>query len=171
MHPAPGTRGILIGDRYRVPGTLRRTGLIDAIDVESDQGEAACRVVGVPGDAARIDQWEDAWLAAQGPARLPRLREIVRDDDGAHWAVLAPSVAVEAPLPPGAREAARELGAALAEAGLDVRDVAREMLAVDGNGALAIDGVVWLGGDLSPRAAGRALADLLPAGEPPESEG
>mgnify|MGYP003338706087 CR=1 FL=1 len=30
-------RGILIGDRYRVPGALRRTGLIEAVDVEADR--------------------------------------------------------------------------------------------------------------------------------------
>lgn len=162
METEPGARGIIIGDRYRVAGALRRTGLIDAVDLEADRGDAACRIVGVPGDAERVDAWEDAWRAAQGPARLPRLREVLVDDDGAHWAVLEPSRAVSLALPSGADTQARAIGAALAEAGLDVADVTRGMLAGDEEGRLIIDGTAWLGGALSPQQAGRALAALLP---------
>ncbi|MEI6689403.1 MAG: hypothetical protein WCN97_08615 [Thermoleophilia bacterium] len=162
MDTAPGTRGIVIGDRYRVAGSLRRTGLIDAVDLEADRTEAACRVVGVPGDAERVDAWEDAWRAAQDGARLPRLRELVTDDDDAHWAILGPSPAAGRSLPDDAQDQARAIGEALAEAGLDVDDVTRAMLVAADDGRLCLDGVVWLGGDHAPRAAGRALAGLLP---------
>ena len=162
MDTAPGARGIVIGDRYRVAGALRRTGLIDAVDLEADRTEAACRVVGVPGDAEGVDAWEDAWLAAQDAARLPRLREIVTDEDGAHWAILGPSQAADLPLPTDAPAQARVMGEALAGVGLDVNDVAPAMLVTAGDGRLHIDGVVWFGGDHTARAAGRALVDLLP---------
>ena len=161
MDTTAGTRGIVIGDRYRVAGALRRTGLIDAVDLEADRTEAACRIVGVPGDAERVDQWEDAWRAVHD-AGVPRLREIVADDDGAHWAVLAPSCATELPLPPDAAVQARAIGEALAAAGLDVGDIARGMLVTDATGCVRLDGVVWLGGDRSPRTAGRVVAELLP---------
>jgi hypothetical protein len=162
MDTAPGTRGIVIGDRYRVAGALRRTGLIDAVDLEADRSEAACRIVGVPGDAERVDAWEDAWRAAQGAACLPGLREIVADDDGAHWAVLDPAPSAVLPLPTDASAQARAIGEALAEAGLDVDDVTPAMLVTADDGSLCLDGVVWLGGERSARSAGRALADLLP---------
>ena len=162
MDTTPGTRGIVIGDRYRVAGTLRRTGLIDAVDLEADRSDAACRVVGVPGDAEGVDAWEDAWRAVQDAARLPRLREIVADDEGAQWAILAATPAARLPLPPDAHAQAREIGEALAEAGLDVGDVTRSMLIADEHGRLCVDSVVWLGGDWSPRAAGRVLAGLVP---------
>jgi hypothetical protein len=162
MDSEPGTRGIVLGDRYRVAGALRRTGLIDAVDLEADRAQAACRIVGVPGDAERVDAWEDAWRAAQDSARLPRLREVIIDADGAHWAVLEVSQATAAPLDGDLRGQALDLGEALARSGLDVTDVSRSRLAVDPAGALLIDGPVWLGGDVPPRAAGRRLADLLP---------
>ncbi|MGI9188438.1 MAG: hypothetical protein ACR2J9_13130 [Gaiellales bacterium] len=162
MDATPGARGVVIGDRYRVAGALRRTGLIDAIDLEADRTDAACRVVGVPGDAARVDAWEDAWRAAQDEARLPRLREVVLDEDGAHWAIVGPAPGYGAPLPVDAQVQARVIGEALAEAGLDVDDATRAMLVTAADGRLCLDGIVWLGGDRSPRAAGRALAGLLP---------
>lgn len=168
MDSAPGSRGTVIGDRYRVAGALRRTGLIDAIDLEADPPQAACRLVAVPGDDERVDAWEDAWRAAQQVARLPRLREIVPDDDGAHWAVLEPSQAVAGP-PTAAHATAAQIGAALAEAGLDADDVTASMLGADAAGALVVDGVVWLGGDRSPRAAGRRIADLLPPAMEPRA--
>ena len=168
MEQEHGSRGIIIGDRYRVAGALRRTGLIDAVDLEADRTQAACRVVGVPGDVERVEQWEDAWRAAQGSARLPRLREVVADEDGVHWAVLDASRAVERPLPEDARTQARELGEGLAEAGLDAGDVVRSMLGVDAAGLLLIDGPVWLGGGHAPRAAGALVARLLPEPSPTE---
>ena len=170
MDIAPGTRGIVIGDRYRVAGALRRTGLIDAVDLEADRRDAACRVVGVPGDAAGVDAWEDAWRAAQDAARLPRLREIVTDDEGAHWAILAAAPAARLPLPDDAHAQAREIGKALAEAGLDVGDVTRSMLVADDAGRLCVDSVIWLGGESSPRAAGRALAEFFPRSPDVEPE-
>lgn len=168
MDTAPGTRGIVIGDRYRVAGALRRTGLVDAVDLEADRADAACRVVGVPGDAERVDAWEDAWRAAQDGARLPRLREIVADEDGAHWAVLAPSRSAGLPLPGDAHMQARAIGEALAAAGLDASDVTCAMLVTAEDGRLCLDGAVWLGGGAAPHAAGRALAGLLPRA--PEGE-
>jgi hypothetical protein len=162
MDTAPGARGIVIGDRYRVAGALRRTGLIDAVDLEADRTDAACRVVGVPGDAEGVDAWEDAWLAAQDAARLPRLRELVTDEDGAHWAILGPSQAVDLPLPADAAAQARVMGEVLAGVGLDVDDVTPTMLVTASDGRLRLDGVVWLGGDHTARAAGRALVELLP---------
>ncbi len=162
MDTAPGARGIVIGDRYRVAGALRRTGLIDAVDLEADRSDAACRVVGVPGDAEGVDAWEDAWLAAQDAARLPRLRELVIDEDGAHWAILGPSQAVDLPLPADAAAQARVMGEALAGVGLDVGDVTQAMFVAADDGRLHLDGVVWLGGDRTARAAGRVLVDLLP---------
>jgi hypothetical protein len=76
--------------------------------------------------------------------------------------VLEVSQATAAPLDGDLRGQALDLGEALARSGLDVTDVSRSMLAVDPAGALLIDGPVWLGGDVPPRAAGRRLADLLP---------
>ena len=166
MDIEPGARGIVIGDRYRVAGALRRTGLIDAVDLEGERGAAACRVVAVPGDAERVDQWEDAWRAAQEAARLPRLREIVDDGEGGHWAVLDGSPATGLRLPPDARHQAALIGEALARTGLDVGDVTRGMLVARADDLLVLDGVVWLGGELSPRAAGSRVADLLPLPEP-----
>lgn len=166
MDIEPGARGIVIGDRYRVAGALRRTGLIDAVDLEGERGAAACRVVAVPGDAERVDQWEDAWRAAQEAARLPRLREIVDDGEGGHWAVLDGSPASGHRLPPDARHQAALIGEALARTGLDVGDVTRGMLVARADDLLVLDGVVWLGGELSPRAAGSRVADLLPLPEP-----
>ncbi len=163
MDTAPGTKGIIIGDRYRVAGVLRRGGLIDAVDLEADRNQAACRVVSVPGDAEHVDAWEDAWRAAQSEARLPRLREIVADDDGAHWAVLDASIAVSGRLPADAREQAHRMGMALVEAGLDADEVTPGMLACDADGQLVLDGSLRLGGSRSPSSAGRLLADLLPA--------
>jgi hypothetical protein len=166
MDIEPGARGIVIGDRYRVAGALRRTGLIDAVDLEGERGAAACRVVAVPGDAERVDQWEDAWRAAQEAARLPRLREIVDDGEGGHWAVLDGSPATGLRLPPDARHQAALIGEALARTGLDVGDVTRGMLVARADDLLVLDGGVWLGGELSPRAAGSRVADLLPLPEP-----
>jgi hypothetical protein len=166
MDIEPGARGIVIGDRYRVAGALRRTGLIDAVDLEGERGAAACRVVAVPGDAERVDQWEDAWRAAQEAARLPRLREIVDDGEGGHWAVLDGSPATGLRLPPDARHQAALIGEALARTGLDAGDVTRGMLVARADDLLVLDGVVWLGGELSPRAAGSRVADLLPLPEP-----
>ena len=157
MDIEPGARGIVIGDRYRVAGALRRTGLIDAVDLEGERRAAACRVVAVPGDAERVDQWEDAWRAAQEAARLPRLREIVDDGEGGHWAVLDGSPATGLRLPPDARHQAALIGEALARTGLDVGDVTRGMLVARADDLLVLDGVVWLGGELSPRAAAAAL--------------
>jgi hypothetical protein len=65
-------------------------------------------------------------------------------------------------LPDDAQDQARAIGEALAEAGLDADDVTRAMLVAADDGRLCLDGVVWLGGDHAPRAAGRALAGLLP---------
>ena len=166
MDIEPGARGIVIGDRYRIAGALRRTGLIDAVDLEGERGAAACRVVAVPGDAERVDQWEDAWRAAQEAARLPRLREIVDDGEGGHWAVLDGSPASGHRLPPDARHQAALIGEALARTGLDAGDVTRGMLVARADDLLVLDGVVWLGGELSPRAAGSQVADLLPLPEP-----
>ncbi len=70
MEWQPGARGIVIGERYRLAGALRRTGMIDAIDLDADPGDAACRVVSVPGDQAAVDAWEDAWRAAEQAAGL-----------------------------------------------------------------------------------------------------
>jgi hypothetical protein len=170
MDTAPGARGIVIGDRYRVAGALRRTGLIDAVDLEADRADAACRVVGVPGDAERVDAWEDAWLAAQDAARLPRLRELVTDDEGAHWAVLEPSPTAGHPLPADVAAQAQAIGEALAAAGLDVGDVTGGMLIATSDGTVRLDGVVWLGGDCSPRMGGRILADLVPRPSAPAPE-
>jgi hypothetical protein len=167
MEIAPGTRGIVIGDRYRVSGALRRTGMIDAVDLEADRAEAACRIVGVPGDAERVDAWEDAWRAAQEAARLPRLREIVLDDDGVYWAALDASRASGAALPDDARQQARAIGEALAAAGFDVGGITRGMLVADDGGVVCVDGAVWLGGDAVPRAAGRVVMGLLPQHQAP----
>jgi hypothetical protein len=166
MDIEPGARGIVIGDRYRIAGALRRTGLIDAVDLEGERGAAACRVVAVPGAAERVDQWEDAWRAAQEAARLPRLREIVADGEGGHWAVLDGSPASGLQLPHDARHQAALIGEALARTGLDAGDVVRGMLVGVAGDLLVLDGVVWLGGELSPRAAGIRVADLLPLPEP-----
>lgn len=167
MEIAPGARGIVIGDRYRVSGALRRTGMIDAVDLEADRAEAACRIVGVPGDAERVDAWEDAWRAAQEAARLPRLREIVLDDEGMYWAALDASRASGAALPDDARQQARAIGEAVAAAGFDVGGITRGMLVADGGGVVCVDGAVWLGGDVAPRTAGRVVMDLLPQRQHP----
>ncbi len=163
MEWQPGARGIVIGERYRVAGALRRTGMIDAIDLDADPGDAACRVVGVPGDLAAVDAWEDAWRAAEQVVGLPTLRELVVDEDGAAWAVIAaaPSGA-SGPLPEDARRQAVLIAAALREAGLDPNDVTPTMLVASTDGRLRIDGVVWLGSSASARAGTRHLLDLLP---------
>ncbi len=163
MEWQPGARGIVIGERYRLAGALRRTGMIDAIDLDADPGDAACRVVGVPGDLAAVDAWEDAWRAAEQVAGLPTLRELVVDEDGAAWAVIAaaPSGA-SGPLPEDGRRQAALIAAALAEAGLDPTDVTSAMLVATTDGRLRIDGVVWLGSGGSLRAGRQHLLDLLP---------
>jgi hypothetical protein len=69
-------------------------------------------------------------------------------------------------LPPDARHQAALIGEALARTGLDVGDVTRGMLVARADDLLVLDGVVWLGGELSPRAAGSRVADLLPLPEP-----
>ncbi len=163
MEWQPGARGIVIGERYRLAGALRRTGMIDAIDLDADPGDAACRVVGVPGDQATVDAWEDAWRAAEQSAGLPTLRELVVDEDGAAWAVIAaaPSGA-SGPLPEDARRQAVLIAAALREAGLDPNDVTSAMLVATTDGRLRIDGVVWLGSGGSMRAGRQHLLDLLP---------
>jgi len=155
-------RGIVIGERYRVAGTLRRTGVIEAIDLDADRGSAACRVVGIPGDAAAVDAWEDAWRAAQVPARLPHLLEVVTDPDGAAWAALAAAEATTPLLPRDARRQAYAIGVALAEAGLDVGDITSAMLVANTRGQLIVDGIPFRGGDGSPRAAAEQLVALLP---------
>ena len=155
-------RGIVIGERYRVAGTLRRTGVIEAIDLDADRGSAACRLVGVPGDAAAVDAWEDAWRVAQDPARLPRLLEVVTDPDGAAWAALSAGEATTPALPRDARRQAYAIGVALAEAGLDVGDITSAMLVANTRGQLIVDGIPFLGGETSPRAAANQLVALLP---------
>ena len=155
-------RGIVIGERYRVAGTLRRTGVIEAIDLDADRGSAACRLVGVPGDAAAVDAWEDAWRAAQVPARLPHLLEVVTDHDGAAWAALSAAEATTPLLPGDARRQAYAIGVALAEAGLDVGDITSAMLVANNRGQLIVDGIPFRGGDGSPRAAAEQLVALLP---------
>ena len=149
-------RGIVIGERYRVAGSLRRVGLVDALDEHADPALAACRVVGIPGDAAGLDAWEDAWREAQEAAPLPRLREVVVDDEGAAWAVVDASLAVGPPPPDAA--AARSLGATLARAGLDADEVSAGMLAARADGALVLDGVVRLAGALPQSEQDDALS-------------
>lgn len=161
MHRDHGERGIVIADRYRAAGALRRAGLIDAIDLEAPAGAVACRLAGIAGDEAGLDAWEDAWREAQEAVPIPRLREVVVDDDGAAWAVLDASAAVAGP-PAGAVDEAREIGATLARVGLDAEEVTAGMLGVDAQGRLVLDGVVRLGGGLSRQAAGAHVAALLP---------
>ena len=155
-------RGMVIGERYRVAGTLRRTGVIEAIDLDADRGLAACRIIGIPGDAAAVGAWEDAWRAAQAPARLPHLLEVVTDHDGAAWAALAPAEQTSRILPRDARRQAHAMGRALAEAGLDVTDITTAMLVVNRRGELIIDGVPLLGASTSPRVGADQLVALLP---------
>ncbi len=163
MEWQPGARGIVIGERYRLAGALRRTGMIDAIDLDADPGDAACRVVSVPGNQAAVDAWEDAWRAAEQAAGLPTLRELVVDEDGAAWAVIAAAPpGASGPLPEDARRQAVVIAAALAEAGLDPNDVTPTMLVAATDGRLRIDGVVWLGSSASARAGTQHLLDLLP---------
>ena len=162
----PGARGTVIAGRYRASGELRRRGMIEATDLEAPPQRAACRLIGVPGDPQTVDAWQRAWADAEVAARLPSLRAVVRDDESDAWAVLDPPRGVPGrALPVDARKQALAMGAALARAGLDAGDVAASALEVGPDGALLIDGVVWLGGDLPPWSAGERLAALLP--EPP----
>ena len=163
-------RGIVIGERYRVAGALRRVGMIEAIDLDADRDAAACRIVGIPGDAAAVDAWEDAWREAQVAARLPRLLEVITDEDGAAWAALAAAEATAAALPPDARRQAYAIGMALATAGLDVADLTPVMLATDRRGRLIVDGVPFLGGTGPSRTAAERLVALLPPDQEQEVE-
>jgi hypothetical protein len=163
-------RGIVIGERYRVAGALRRVGMIEAIDLDADRDAAACRIVGIPGDAAAVDAWEDAWREAEVAARLPRLLEVITDEDGAAWAALAAAEATAAALPPDARRQAYAIGMALATAGLDVADLSPVMFATDHGGRLVVDGVPFLGGAGPTRAAAERLVALLPPDQEPEAE-
>ena len=90
MTSSPGSRGIVIGDRYRVAGTLRRHGIHDAVDCEAPPTDAACRVARIEGDA---EAWEDAWREAQETAPVPRLIEVIAHDGG-DWAVIAAATAI-----------------------------------------------------------------------------
>ncbi len=163
MEWEPGARGNVIAGRYRASGELRRRGMIEATDLEAPPQRAACRLIGVPGDPQTVDAWQRAWVDAEVGARLPSLRGLVRDDEGDAWAVLDPPRGVPGlPLPADAREQAVALGVALTRAGLDVGDVTASMLEVGVDGALLIDGAVWLGGALPPWSAGERLAALLP---------
>lgn len=167
----PGARGTVIAGRYRVSGELRRRGMIEATDLEAPPQRAACRLIGVPGDPQAVDDWQRAWVDAEGAARLPSLRGVVRDADGAAWAVLDPARADPGrALPADARGQAMAIGAALARAGLDPGDVTAAMLEVGDDGRLRIEGPVWLGGDLPPAVAGERLALLLPAPAEPDWE-
>lgn len=167
----PGARGTVIAGRYRASGELRRRGMIEATDLEAPPQRAACRLIGVPGDPQTVDAWQRAWADAEVAARLPSLRVVVRDDEGDAWAVLDPPRGVPGlALPADAREQALAMGAALARAGLDAGDVTASALEVGPDGALLIDGVVWLGGDLPPWSAGERLAALLPEPPPPPAE-
>ncbi|MGA0122719.1 MAG: hypothetical protein ACO3KD_06915 [Gaiellales bacterium] len=162
----PGARGTIIAGRYRASGELRRRGMIEATDLEAPPQRAACRLIGVPGDPQAVDDWQRAWVDAEGAARLPSLRAVVRDEDGAAWAVIDPATAdSDRSLPADAHGQARAIGAALARAGLDPGDVTAAMLEVGTDGLLRIEGPVWLGGELPPTVAGERLAALLP--EPP----
>ena len=163
-------RGIVIGERYRVAGALRRVGMIEAIDLDADRDAAACRIVGIPGDAAAVDAWEDAWREAEVAARLPRLLEVITDEDGAAWAALAAAEATAAALPPDARRQAYAIGMALATAGLDVADLTPVMFATDRRGRLIVDGVPFLGGTGPTRAAAEQLVALLPPDQEREVE-
>ncbi len=163
-------RGIVIGERYRVAGALRRVGMIEAIDLDADRDAAACRIVGIPGDAAAVDAWEDAWREAQVAARLPRLLEVITDEDGAAWAALAAAEATAAALPPDARRQAFAIGLALATAGLDVADLTPVMFATDRRGRLIVDGVPFLGGTGPSRTAAEQLVALLPPDQEREVE-
>ena len=162
MNTELNARGIVIGERYRVAGALRRTGVIEAIDLDADRGSAACRIVGVPGDPAAVDAWEDAWRAAQVPARLPHLLEVVTDHEGVAWAALSVAESRSPTLPPDARRQAYSIGVALAEAGLDVGDISSAMLVANSQGQLVVDGIPFLGGGASPHAAAKQLVALLP---------
>jgi hypothetical protein len=125
----------------------------------------------VPGDPQTVDAWQRAWVDAEVAARLPSLRDLVRDAEGDAWAVLDPPRGVPGLAPPDdARAQARAMGIALARAGLDAGDVTVSMLEVGPNGSLVIDGVAWLGGDLPPWSAGERLAALLPEPAAPAPE-
>lgn len=170
METELNARGIVIGERYRVAGALRRVGLIEAIDLDADRDAAACRIVGIPGEAAAVDAWEDAWREAEVAARLPRLLEVVTDEDGSAWAALAAAEATAAALPPDARRQAYAIGMALATAGLDVADLTPVMFATDRRGRLIVDGVPFLGGTGPTRAAAEQLVALLPPDQEREVE-
>lgn len=156
-------RGIVIGDRYRVAGTLRRTGMIEAVDLAADRGAAACRIVGIPGDAAAVDAWEHAWRLAERPACLPRLLEVVTDEEGVAWAAFVAAEAADSALPLDARHQASAIGVALAKVGLDVADITSAMLVANRRGQLIVDGIPFLGGAYAPRTAAECLMALLPA--------
>lgn len=170
METELNARGIVIGERYRVAGALRRVGLIEAIDLDADRDAAACRIVGIPGDAAAVDAWEDAWREAESAARLPRLLEVITDEDGVAWAALAAAEAAAAALPPDARRQAYAIGMALATAGLDVADLTPDMFAANSRGQLIVDGVPFLGGVGPTRAAAERLVALLPPDQEQEVE-
>ena len=152
----------MIGERYRVAGALRRVGMIEAIDLDADRDAAACRIVGIPGDAAAVDAWEDAWREAEAAARLPGLLEVVTDEDGVAWAAIAAAEVTTEALPADARRQAYAIGMALATAGLDVADLTPAMFAANSRGQLIVDGVPFLGGTGPTRAAAEQLVGLLP---------
>jgi len=163
-------RGIVIGERYRVAGALRRVGMIEAIDLDADRDAAACRIVGIPGDAAAVDAWEDAWREAEAAARLPGLLEVVTDEDGVAWAAIAAAEVTTEALPADARRQAYAIGMALATAGLDVADLTPAMFAANSRGQLIVDGVPFLGGGGPRRVAAEQLVALLPPDQVCEAE-
>lgn len=154
-----GTRGTIIAGRYQCAGDPRRGVLLDAVDLDADTAVAGCRVIAVPGDAAAVDAWRTAWEAAAA-AGLPALRELIADEDGERWAVLAPAIGAPDPgYPADAERQAHAIAGALVRAGLDVGDV-RALVCVDGR--LRVDQFVGLASGAQPGAEAR-LVGLLPA--------
>ncbi len=153
-----GSRGTIIAGRYQCAGDPRRGVLLDAVDLDAPAGDAGCRLIAVPGDAAAVDAWRAAWHEATG-AGLPALRDVLTDEDGETWAILEPTCGrPDADYPRDAERQARAVAEALQRAGLDVAGV-RALVPV--RGQLRIDQFVRLA--TGPQRGGEAhLLDLLP---------
>lgn len=157
------TRGRLIADRFRIIGADPEPGrTVAAVDRDAPAASAAVRlaVVDPEVDVDQLDVWAATWRSLAERGLVVPLLDVVVDDELGAFAVVEMSSSLPVhPGDPAAVDQAERLGAALAQAGLELSNLELDALGVDGDGRLILDAVRFVA--RSPRTASEGAAMLL----------
>ncbi len=157
------TRGRLIADRFRIIGADPEPGrTVAAVDRDAPAASAAVRlaVVDPEVDADQLDVWAATWRSLAERGLVVPLLDVVVDDELGAFAVVEMSASLPVhPGDPAAVDQDERLGAALAQAGLELSNLELDALGFDGDGRLILDAVRFVA--RSPQTASEGAAMLI----------